>query len=335
MNATLQSLSSIRELTQYFLEKYIENKDKKMSIQYYTVIRNLWDIKNHCKSYSPFSFIKVLGELNPILAEITANDSKDLIIFMLEQLHEELNLVGDNNFDTNLIRNENQFDESKTITEFVHHFEKRYNSIISNLFYGITETNSQCCVYKKIKYDFKSFSWLEFNLKKINDFCFKNNLRKDYKGQGNPDIDLYECFYHYQNAITLKDNNQKYCDNCGKLTDLLNVKYFFSLPYYLIIILERGKDEQYKCNVKIPNILNLNNYLKYRTINSIFQLKAVISNIRPSSILKKYLAYCRHYKDNNWYKYNDSFVTKCHSKKEYLNGLPRILFYESLDKELN
>ena len=73
-----------------------------------------------------------MGELNPILAEITANDSKDLIIFILEQLHEELNLVGDNNFDTNLIRNENQFDESKTITEFVHHFEKRYYFFILN-----------------------------------------------------------------------------------------------------------------------------------------------------------------------------------------------------------
>ena len=49
MNATLQSLSSIRELTQYFLEKYIPNKNNNISKEYYTVVKNLWDIKNHCK----------------------------------------------------------------------------------------------------------------------------------------------------------------------------------------------------------------------------------------------------------------------------------------------
>ena len=90
----------------------------------------------------------------------------------------------------------------------------------------------------------------------MNEFCFKNNLRLNYNGQGNPDIDLYECFRHYQNVINMDGNNQIYCNICNKLCDSLYGTFLYTLPNYLILNLNRGKNAVYKCNVIFPQILN-------------------------------------------------------------------------------
>ena len=170
-------------------------------------------------------------------------------------------------------------------------------------------------------------------MEKINEFCFTNGLRKDFKGDGNPDIDLYECFLYFQDPLLMNGFNQAYCNDCGKLCDTLYGTYLYSLPKYLILNLNRGKETIYKCNVKFPEILKLNNYVKVGAINSIFRLKSIICNIANNNEENHFIAYCRHNKDNNWYKYDYSIVTKCFSQKEYLNGIPFILFYESLDRE--
>ena len=332
MNATIQSFSSIRELSSFFKEKYAPNKDKKMSYEYYTVIQNLWDIKNHGKSYPPNSFKEVLSQLNPMFAGVNANDSKDLINFLLEKFHEELNTGSNGNFNSKLITPNDQKNEAKMLDIFLKDYQERYKSIISNLFYGTIQTKSQCSNCKTIKYNFQIFSFLEFPLEQVNEFCFKNGLRKYYNGTGNPDINLYECFHHYQNISTMNGDNQIYCNDCGKNCDALYGTFLYSMPNYFIINLNRGKNAVYKCNVIFPEILKLENFVKFNTINSTFQLKAVICHIGPSSMGGHFVAYCRHYMDNNWYKYNDSFVTKCVDKKEYLNGMPYILFYQAIDK---
>ena len=332
MNATIQSFSSIRELSSFFKEKYVPNKDKKMSYEYYTVIQNLWDIKNHGKSYPPNSFKEVLSQLNPMFAGVNANDSKDLINFLLEKFHEELNTGSNGNFNSKLITPNDQKNEAKMLDIFLKDYQERYKSIISNLFYGTIQTKSQCSNCKTIKYNFQIFSFLEFPLEQVNEFCFKNGRRKYYNGNGNPDINLYECFHHYQNISTMNGDNQIYCNDCGKNCDALYGTFLYSMPNYFIINLNRGKNAVYKCNVIFPEILKLENFVKFNTINSTFQLKAVICHIGPSSMGGHFVAYCRHYMDNNWYKYNDSFVTKCMDKKEYLNGMPYILFYQAIDK---
>ena len=333
MNATIQSFSSVRELSLFFKEKYIPNKDKKMSKEYYTVIQNLWDIKKHGKSYAPNSFKEVLSQLNPMFAGVAANDSKDLINFLLEKLHEELNLGSNKNFNSKLISHADQKDETKMLGIFLKDMQERYKSIISDLFYGVIETKSQCLNCQNTKYNFQVFSFLEFPLQQVNDFCYKNGMRQNFAGNGNPDIDLYECFFHYQNISTMNGNNQIFCNDCGKNCDALYGTFLYSMPNYFIINLNRGKNAVYKCNVKFPEILKLNNLVRMWATNSIFQLKAVICHIGPSSMGGHFIAYCRHYKDNNWYKYNDSNVTKCMENKEYLiNGMPYILFYEAIDK---
>ena len=334
MNATLQSFSNVPQLTNYFLNKYKSDNKKIMSNEYYTVIQNLWkkeNKENNRKSYAPESFKKVLSKMNPMFAGIAANDSKDLINFLIETFHSELNEADEKNLNNNMISSADQLDENKMLSLFLTDMKARYNSPISSLFYGVLETKSQCTNCKRIKYNFQIYSFLEFPLEQVNMYCFNNNRRLNFNGQGNPDIDLYECFDHYQAILTMNGDNQIYCNECGKLFDAFYATYLYSMPNYLIINLNRGKNAVYQCNVKFPEYLNLYNYVHLNQKNSMFQLQSVICHIGPSSMGGHFIAYCRHYKDNNWYKYNDSIVTKCTSQNEYLNGMPYILFYKALD----
>ena len=216
---------------------------------------------------------------------------------------------------------------------FLKEFKEKFNSPISNLFYGIMETKSQCHGCNIIKFNFQVYSFLEFPLQQVNQYFFNKGIRSLFTMDGkNPDIDLYECFEHYQSTLQMTGDNKIYCSECNSSFDAFYQTLLYTTPNYLILNLNRGKNAVYECKVNFPNILNLYNYVVNKT-NTVYQLQSVISHIGPSSMSGHFIAYCRHPQNNEWYKYNDSIVTKCTTQKEYLNGMPYILFYKTLNNE--
>ena len=96
MNATLQCLSHTTKLTNYFLspknQNYINSDENIFSKSYLEVLKKLWikHYNNNRNNYSPNEFKNILSQLNPLFQGVAANDSKDLVNFILEQLHSEL-----------------------------------------------------------------------------------------------------------------------------------------------------------------------------------------------------------------------------------------------------
>ena len=181
MNATLQCLSNTDKLTDFFLKEYGKepNKDNKiMANAYYEVIKALWNRKNNNKSISPYDFKEILSKENPLFAGIAANDSKDLINFLIERFHQELNKAKEvkQNINYNQI---DHLDEQKMLNLFLNDFKINYDSIISTLFYGVLETKTQCQQCKYIKYNFQIYSFIEFPLEKVNQYCFQNGMRSN------------------------------------------------------------------------------------------------------------------------------------------------------------
>ena len=87
----------------------INNKEKKMSLSFALaeVLKNLWLKFDDKKSYPPENFKKLISEMNPLFRGIQANDPKDLILFMLETMHSELNNpTNQYNFGQNIINNQ-------------------------------------------------------------------------------------------------------------------------------------------------------------------------------------------------------------------------------------
>ena len=333
MNASLQCLSNTKELTEYFLKNYKE-KDKNiqiMSHEYHRVLRHLWDENSKEKAYSPNSFKDVLSKENSLFAGIAANDSKDFINFLIERLHQELNEVNKDNNRSDTWMQINQANETEVLKVFLQDFTTTFNSPISKLFYGISETKSQCQGCSIIKYNFQVYSFLEFPLQQVNQFYFNNGKRPLFTNDGkNPDVDLYECFEYNRKIDLMTGDNQMYCNICNKQCNSTYVTSLYSGPNYLILHLNRGRGAVYECKVIFPERLYLFNYITFRQGVTAYELYAVICHLGPSSMSGHFVAYCKNIIDNQWYLYNDGIVMICTRSQQYTDGMPYILFYRIL-----
>ena len=298
------------------------------------IVKNLWNRINYKRSYSPKSFKSVLYQENPIFEGTVEKDPNNLINYLLDRFHQELNKVNEQNVNINyntIINPEDELNENKMLNLFFDEFKAKYRSIISDLFYGVMETKSQCQGCNNIKYNFQVLSFIEFPLEKINIYCFNKGLRNNnISTNNNPDINLNECFYYYTNMEMMNGENQLYCNICKRRCDVIYGTSIYSAPNYLILVLNRGKVTVYQCNVIFPEKLNILNFVSYKEGKTYFELYAVICQIEPSSKNKHFVAYCKNKIDKNWYQYNDLKVAKCAKSDEYKNGMPYILFYQGL-----
>ena len=233
--------------------------------------------------------------------------------------------------DSTLINQADQLDEQKMLKLFLNEFNIKFHSIISDLFYGVMETKSQCQGCNNIKYNFQVYSFLEFPLEQVNKYYFNKGLRPSHLStNNNPDVNLYECFNYYGNLEMMTGENQMYCNICKKSCDAFYGTNLYSALNYLIINLNRGKGAVYQCNVIFPEKLNILNFVSFKEGNTYFELYAVICHIGPSSMSGHFVAYCKDKIDKKWYLYNDSLVTPCKRNDEYKKGMPYIFFYQAL-----
>ena len=123
-----------------------------------------------------------------------------------------------------------------------------------------------------------------------------------------------------------------YCDRCGKIdAKLIYRKKLFTIPLYLIIIINREKGTESNIKLNFPETFNS----KGMAINSNgnYILYGVVKHFRYNSSSGYFAAYCRSPVDNNWYYYNDEIVTPINNqeKAEIQNeGITHILFYRKI-----
>ena len=323
MNSSLQCLSNTKALKKYFLTEYKKSPSSELSNEFYELISNLWEKNANENTYNPQSFKRVLGEMNPSFAGDRANDPKDLINFLFERIHLELNIINNNKI---IYQMQDQTNEKLTLNIFREYFMQNFNSIISHLFYGLSETQYICQGCSVTKYSFQTYSILEFPLQQVNQYFYKIG-QKPFKlaNNKNPDIDLYECFEFNEKENLMSKDNQIKCNKCNRYCNVVYSTHLYSAPNYLIINLNSGKDAIYKCNVNFPEQLYLSKYLKYKETNTAFELYAVISDLDG-----KFVSYIRCDKDNKYYLYHNSKVRECSSPFQYKEGMPYILFYQVL-----
>ena len=350
MNSTLQCLSQTFELTKYFLntknkKKIINNnialtnkKSLQLSPIYLELIKKLWDEKGE-KSFSPYNFMNVVEKMNPLFKQGQAGDSKDFIIFILEQLHKELkrpinaNNIGNNNIVLN------QYDKTNSFNYFFNDFQKEC-SIISDIFFGFTETTNECLYCKNyynsnrcnnpICYNYGIFNCLIFPLEEVKNMKNKsiqiNNIQIN-----NNCVTLYECFCYNQKSDLFTGDNRNYCNICKQLWDSIYTSKIFVCPNNLIIILNRGKGNIYDVKLDFSETIDITQFvLKKDKPQIIYNLYGVITHIGQSGPNAHFVASCKNPIDNKWYRFNDAFVNPISNfQKEVIEfGTPYILFYK-------
>ena len=348
MNATLQCFANIDTLTNYFLTNKNNFKDiKKYDLvnEYLKLINNLWNIKifsidSNNRYYEPNDFKKRLGEKNPIFSGVSANDSKDLIMFIIEELHKELkepnqNAINDQNITPQQFQFPDQTNEKVEYKRFSNDYYSKNKSIIQKIFYAELESITFCYNCKVQLYSFSIINFLIFPLEKIRQHLICNNsYRLGY-------VTLLDCFNHYVTPEIMTGPNRMYCNYCKTQSDFSTRNLIYKHPEVFIIILNRGKGLEFQVPFQYPESFILNNYINFNNnenykMNEIieYELISIIAHIGDNSMSGHFIACCKSPANHKWYRYNDAIVSECKNPLNIFgnnstnSSIPYVLFYQ-------
>ena len=265
MNATLQCLANIKPVTDYFLDKknyinlYNENALCKLTLNYIQVLIGLFCDKSVNGSYSPGNFKIIISELNPLFQGVQANDSKDLIIFLLEEINKEL--VEIHNKKNNIIQNNNEpfeaidiSNEAKVLNIFLKEYHKKHCSIIGAQLCGFNKSVFICQICQFRAINFNVFNFLIFSLE-----ATSNYFNLSYNNTRLPIITFGHCFSFLSKEELFQDT---YCQNCKQTCTSKYKETIYSMPNYLIIVLNRGKGNIFNSQVQIPEMFDSLKYVE-------------------------------------------------------------------------
>ena len=334
MNATLQCLLHISELNLYFLNEYpndyniLRTKNSSsetmgnISLAYYNVINEVYLKSIQCNnnyymnnnSFAPNEFKETLGKYNSQFRYYEANDSKDLILYLLQTFHEELNYFGDQPFPVNLLR-PNQLNRADTFNYFNNTYNIQNFSIVSKLFYGTYENIIKCCNCNKMYFSYQKFEFISFST-----YNYRNGI-----------FNIYNGFQDNQAIQYLQGNNKYFCPSCQNLYDGETCCKIITPPSKLIINIDYGKNKIN--NVKqliFDETIDITSFINFDSGKKIiYQISGVCTHLGSSGPTGHYIAYCRNKQTGMWYNFNDSFVRLC-DKNEIYRGSPYLLVYEQI-----
>lgn len=297
LNSVLFCLGNIRNIASYFLnpknQSYINNNvgNNPLSYVFERLLIHFYPYpeKENKEIYEPTSLLKIISSLNVEFKTLQKRNPNDLIAFILNTLHEELN----QNKNENLNLNENIHDKKSVINNSLKKFKNSENSIIYNNFNWFEIKELKCFDCGNKIYELRTFG------------TFSLNIQESYqkiKNQKNS-ITLYDCLEYYK----FTKQQKLYCNNC-KCQKALNITTnIFSSPNNFVFLLDRGIEFNDKNDsLKIPFVLcdkiELDNFIENEKAPKKYQLIGITSIYIKK---KDYVSFGKSPVDQNWYYYND------------------------------
>ena len=346
MNATLQCLSQTEELTNFFLNKNnreiiinnnkaLNNKNEiQLSPVFYELINKLWEV-NGPKSFSPINFTNILNQINPLFENRLEENCKNFIIFILEQLHNELKKPNNFNNKDNIKEILNQSNGNNAFLHIFNEFIKE-TSIISDIFFGFNEITNEClnCKNKNLQgnsifYNYEIFNYLIFPLNEIKK---KKNTKNNCNILNNNNyITIYDCFDYNQRNVKLEGDNKMVCNKCKEKCEFIYNSKIYISPNILILILIREEENKYDVKLDFTETIDITSFIPHNEVSQItYDLYGVITNIDKSGLSDHFISLCKSPVNSKWYRYNNSIVSYITNIKEDVIdfGTPYILFYQ-------
>jgi ubiquitin carboxyl-terminal hydrolase 4/11/15 len=163
MNSALQCLSHTAELTSYFIEgRHSADINTRNPIgtggalanAYAELVSDLW--LSNKDSISPWRFKKTLGKFAPQFSGYLQHDSQELLSYVLDGLHEDLNLVKSKPYlpdtDPDLSKSDNVLSE-----ESWERHQRRNRSVIVDLMHGQCKSKLVCPDCGRVSVTFDPF----------------------------------------------------------------------------------------------------------------------------------------------------------------------------------
>ena len=317
MNAVIQSLSNIIRLRCSLLNKEtykdleMNKNTKKLSFALAEVLYHLWKYLEN-DYYKPEYFKETISEINPLFKGVAAKDAKDLILFMLNTLHDELNNAPNIKKDNNYSANNQNFQE--VLNEFMMNFNNENKSIISEEFNGFMNSMSTCSNCRITIHNVQSINILFFPLEEVRKYkCYNYNCVK-----------IEDCFEFYERQEIYPSF---FCNNCRQLFPAYSQSKIYSASRTMVINLNRGRGLQFNVNIELEEYINLRKFIFDYESPYMYELVAVISHLGSNDMGGHFIAFCKNSNDYHWYKFNDTFIDKVSFDEVKSKGVPYVLFY--------
>ena len=281
--ALLISFSKINEFKKYFA--YQKEKGELAKI-FFSLINSINLLDGHTLEFNKIKDKYFMNKKeNPRI--------KELLIFILDKLHNELNGKNNNN---NLKQNNNYIDEEESYKNFLNNYYKNNKSPIQDLFFGEKETISRCSICKKTKYYFEELKLLYFDIQSYSQSVELTQLIQKFLKQ---------------------EQKESLCQICNKNAEILSRTEIKKLPEIFIICFDNIKD-----------MVTFNYYLNLHVKDEPYLLICFIINADEYN--KKDKNYNVFYKEGDkWFIYN---VTKKKvieiNDIKTINKNPLVTFYQ-------
>ena len=340
MNATLQCLAHIKKISDHIVnykrnKKFTDAKKYRLTKAYAEVVNGIWFPEEGKRSFAPNEFKKVIGEMNSLFAPTAANDAKDLLIFLIERMHNELNKTKETNLALIMPDNMDPTNQQQVFQCFAQEFTKKYNSVFSTYCYGSNTSMTLCHGCNIAKYSFQCFSFIIFPLLEAknhrNYLISCGSLPQQLYNQP---LNIEDCFNYYQKIEFFTGDNQMYCNYCRQLRNASMCTQIYYAPLVLILVLNRGRGNlDFREKFVFWETINLFNYVQFKMPDNTYFLSGIITHLGESGEGGHFIAFCRMSKDSKWYCYNDSIVNESNFNEINNKGTPYILFYQKIKME--
>ena len=297
-------------------------------------------------SISPDHFKATLSQHCEMFAGYSQHDTQELLLFLLDALHEDLNRVVRKpyveifDFDGRHISYDSDARKSppkepQPATEvvaaerqWVGHLQ-RNQSVIVDLFQGQLRSELQCktCGHRNVK--FEAFMNLELPLISSGSGAEGARGAADYSA-----TDIHSCLREFSKVEHLTGEHQWRCHKCKELRDATKQLTIFSLPNVLVISFKRFLVDNWgqtsgKLDVQVdfplegfdlsPGVSRDEHGERSVAANSDdndpkYDLYGVANHFGGMSG-GHYTAYCQNSIDKHWYEFNDSRCTRQSASK--------------------
>ncbi|KAI1889693.1 hypothetical protein AGOR_G00165580 [Albula goreensis] len=322
MNSVLQCLCSTVPMAEYFNKNYYQDDINRANIlghkgevaeEFGVIMKALWSGLYKC--ISPWDFKGTIGKLNDQFAGSDHQDSQELLLFLMDGLHEDLNKADNRK---RYKDEENDHLDDFKAADLAWNKHKMLNeSIIVALFQGQFKSTVQCLTCHKKSRTFETFMYLSLSLASPNRCT------------------LQDCLKMFSKEERLTDSDKVYCRHCKTNRDSTKKLEIWKVPPILLVHLKRfyqvGRwNQKMQTNVDFP-LENLD--LSQHVIGPKHNLKRynlyAVSNHYGSLDRGHYTAYCKHAIKQRWYKFDDHEVTDI-STSSVKSAAAYIFFYSSL-----
>lgn len=322
MNSILQCLCNAPCLADYFNRNNYQDDINRSNLLGYKgevaeefgiIMKALW--AGQYRYISPKDFKITIGKINDQFAGYSQQDSQELLLFLMDGLHEDLNKAD--NRKRHKEENNDHLDDMKAAEHAWQKHKQLNESIIVTLFQGQFKSTVQCLTCHKKSRTFEAFMYLSLPLASTSKCT------------------LQDCLRLFSKEEKLTDNNRFYCSHCRARRDSLKKIEIWKLPLVLLVHLKRfSYDGRWKQKLQTYVDFPLENLdLSQYVIGPKNNLKKYnlfsVSNHYGGLDGGHYTAYCKNAARQRWFKFDDHEVSDI-SVSSVKSSAAYILFYSSV-----